>query len=87
MGTVEKRMLAYITRRLEEGALSVPGAEVMDAVVPPDHPEFRERPAYRYGLDRLRTRLVINGVTDAHGTMHYFIGDYASAALREALGI
>jgi len=87
MGEIESSMLAYIKRRLEEGALSVPGAEIMDAVVPPDHPEFRERPAYRHGLDRLLRRHVINAVDDRRGTRHYFIGTHVSAELRQSLGL
>jgi hypothetical protein len=87
MGTVESKMLAYIKARLEEGTLAVPATEVMDAVVPPDHPEFRERPAYRHGLERLHRRKVINAVDDRDGQRHYFIGNYPSAALRESLGI
>lgn len=61
--------------------------EIMDAVVPPDHPEFRERPAYRYGIERLLRRHLINAVHDREGKRHYFIGNYASAALRKSLGI
>ena len=87
MGTVESNILAYIKRRLEAGALSVSETEIMDAVVPPDNPELRLRPAYRYGLDRLRRRHVINTVDDRAGMTHYFIGNYPSAALRESLGI
>jgi len=87
MGTVEANMLAYIKRRLDEGALSVSEAEIMDAVVPPDHPEYRSRPQYRHGLDRLRRRLVINAVLDPSGMWHYFIDNYPSAALRESLGL
>ena len=87
MGTVESNMLAYIKLRLEAGALSVTEAEIMDDVVPPDHPEFRVRPAYRHGLDRLRRRHVINAVDYQTGVRHYFIGNFASADLRESLGI
>jgi hypothetical protein len=87
MGPVESNMLAYIKRRLKEGELSVTGAEIMDAVIPSDHPEFRERPAYRYGLERLRRRHVINVIADQAGTLHYFIGAYPSVALRKSLGI
>jgi len=88
MGPVEPNMLAYIERRLGEGELSVTGAEIMEAVIPSDRPEFRERPAYRYGLERrLRRRHVINAVPDQAGTLHYFIGAYPSVALRKSLGI
>jgi hypothetical protein len=87
MGTIESDIVAYLKCRLDAGALSVCEAEIMDAVVPPDHPEFRLRPAYRYALDRLRRRHVINAVADKAGMMHYFIGAYPSAALRESLEI
>jgi hypothetical protein len=87
MGPVESNMLAYIKRRLEEGELSVTRAEIMDAVIPSDHPDFRERPAYRYGLERLLRRRVINAVSDRAGTLHYFIGAYPSVALRRSLGL
>jgi hypothetical protein len=87
MGPVESKMLAYLKRRLDEGALSVPASEILDAVIPPDHPEFRYRPAYRYGLDRLHVRSVINAIDDGAGARHYFIGPFPSQALRESLGL
>jgi hypothetical protein len=87
MGSVESDMLAYVRNRLKGGELSVTGAEIMAAVIPPDHPEFRERPAYRYGLERLRRRHLINAVADRTVTLHYFIGAYPSDALRKSLGI
>ena len=86
MGPVESKMLAYIERRLGEGVLSVTGAEIFDAVIPSDHPELRERPAYRYGLERLMRRHIINAVADQAGTLHYYIGNYPSAALWKSLG-
>lgn len=67
METVESKMLAYIERRLEQGALSVSTAEIMEAVVPPEHPEFRYRPAYRHGLDRMMRRHVINAIDAPDG--------------------
>jgi hypothetical protein len=85
MGPVESAMFANVRRRLEEGALSVTGAEVMDAVIPSGNPELRERPAYRYGLERLRRRHVINAVVDQAGTLHYFIGAYPSDALFKSI--
>jgi hypothetical protein len=86
MGTVETEMLAYIKRCLESGRLSVPAAEIIDAVVPGEHPEWRFRPAYRYSLERLHRRLVINAIDAPDGTRHYFIGEYPSAELRASLG-
>ena len=85
MGTVESDMLAYLKRCLEEGRLSVPAAEIQDAVVPFDHPEWRHRPAYRYGLDRLLRRSVVNTIDARDGVRHYFIGTHASAELRASL--
>lgn len=87
MGTVEAEMLAYIQRRLADGALSVTGAEVTEAVVPPGHPEFRYRPAYQRGLERLLRRNVINAVDAPDGSRHYFIGAFASPELRASLGL
>ena len=80
-------MLAYLQRRLAEGALSVPASEILDAVVPSDHPEFRERSAYRYGLERLHRRCVINGIDDKAGVRHYFVDGIATEALRKSLGL
>ena len=87
MGPVESEMLAYIERCLAAGRLSVPAREIVDAVVPPEHPDWRHRPAYRYGLDRLLTRHVVNAVDAPDGTRHYFIGAYPSAELRASLGL
>ena len=87
MGPVESQMLEYVRARLELGALAVPAVEILDAIVPPEHPEFRSHPAYRYGLDRLLRRGVINAVDDKDGNRHYFIGSYPSAALRQSLGL
>jgi hypothetical protein len=87
MGTVEARMLAYIKLRLEQGALSVSESEVAEAVVPQDQPELRDRPAYRYALERLVRRMLINAVDSPDGARHYFIGPYPSAALRKSLGL
>jgi len=87
MGDAESKMLAYIKLRHEEGALAVPAFEILGAIIPSDQPELRDRAAYRHGLERLRRRCVINAVADKAGTLHYFIGDYPSAELRESLGI
>ena len=87
MGSVETAMLNYITQRLEQGALGVTESEIMAVIIPPNHQEYRLRPAYRYGLDRLRVRRVINAASGIreNGKLHYFIGDYPSAELREFL--
>jgi hypothetical protein len=87
MGPVESEMLAYLKRRLQDGALSVSGEEIMAAVLPPDHLEFRSRPAYRHGLERLLRRQIINAVDASDGTRHYFIGTHASSELRASLGL
>jgi hypothetical protein len=85
VGPVETKMVEYIKRRLGEGALSVSETEIMEAVIPADQPEFRLLPAYRYGLERLLRRRVINGVCDADGKSHFFIGNVASKELLQSL--
>jgi hypothetical protein len=87
MGPVESEMLSYIQRCLGQGRLSVPATEIMNAVVPADHPEWRHRPAYRHGLDRLLRRHFVNATDAPDGTRHYFIGTYASPELRSSLGL
>jgi len=86
-GKVEQAMLAFIKARLETGVLSVTEEQILAAIIPPDQPKLRFRPAYRYGLSRLRVRHVVNAVTDRAGVMRYFIGDYPSRELRESLGL
>jgi len=87
MGDAESRMLAYIKLRHEEGALAVPASEILGAIIPADQPELLDLPAYRYGLDRLLRRRVINAVDDHAGVTHYFIGNHPSAELLKSLGL
>jgi hypothetical protein len=87
MAEAESKMLAYIKLRHEEGALSVSEAQILGAIIPRNQPELRQHPAYRYGLERLYRRLVINAIADRVGTVHCLIGDYPSAELRESLGL
>jgi hypothetical protein len=86
MGNVESLILEYIKRRLETGNLLVPRTEIMDALGK-SHPEFRHRRAFAHGLDRLQRRHVINGIDAPDGVRHYFIGNYASAEMRQSLGL
>jgi hypothetical protein len=87
MNTVETAIVDFIKRRNAEGALSASEADIMDAIVPHDRPKLRYNPSYKYALERLRVRLVINCVTAPDGITHYFIGNYASPELRASLGI
>ena len=87
MGPVESDILAYIKQSLAAGRLSVPAAEILHAVVPAEHPEWRYRPAFRHGLERLLRRNVVNAVDAPDGTRHYFIGAYPSPELRASLGL
>lgn len=80
-------MLDFIESRLRVGALSVTEAEIHAALIPPHQPELRHRPAYRYALQRLCVRHVINAVDDPRGVRHYFIGDFPSKELRDSLGL
>ena len=77
-------MLAYLESRIAQGASSVPEKTIIEAVIPPEHPEYRLRPSYRYGLVRLLRRGVINGALDRSGQMHYFLGN-GSAELRQLI--
>jgi hypothetical protein len=87
MSDAESKMLAYIKLRYDEGALAIPASEILGAIIPADQPALRDHAAYRYGLERLRRRRIINAVADKTGTLRYFIGDYPSAELRESLGV
>jgi hypothetical protein len=82
---VEAQMLAYLESRLRGGTLGVAEAEIIKAVIPTDHPEFRFRPSYRHGLERLLRRLVINATDAPNGQRYYFIGHAPSAELRHWL--
>jgi hypothetical protein len=73
MNPVEAEMLAFIKRRLDEGATSLPASEILAAILPKDHPEYRLRPAYKYGLDRLRRRRRICAVVGRGGELRYYL--------------
>ena len=86
MGEVEAKFLEYIKRRLNEGNLTVSADELRDGVLR-ENPEFRNREAFRRALQRLSVRNVINAVDAPDGTLHYFIGNYATAEIRASLGL
>ena len=73
LNPVEAEMLAFIRRRLAEGAMSVPESEVIAAVIPQDHPEFRFRPAYRRGLERLHRRRQVWAIQGREGELRYYL--------------
>src|SRR5688572_21756318 len=73
MNPVEAEMLDFIKQRLGEGATSVPASESLAAVVPKDHPEYRLRPAYKHGLDRLRRRRRVCAVVGRGGELRYYL--------------
>jgi hypothetical protein len=73
MNPVEAQMLDFIKRRLDEGATSVPASEILAAVVPKEHPEYRLRPAYKHGLDRLRRRGRVCAVVGPGGELRYYL--------------
>ena len=83
METVESKMVAYIRQRIDAGAMAVPEAEIMNAVIPPQNPEYRFRSAYRYGLERLLRRRVINGINNPKGVTFYFFEHNPSPDLVE----
>ena len=76
MNPVEAEMLTYIQRRIDEGAATVSEDEILAAVVPADHPEYRLRPAYRYGLTRLRRRRRLGAFPSRDGGMRYYISGF-----------
>jgi hypothetical protein len=69
-------MLAYVQRRIDEGAATIPEDEILAAVVPLDHQEYRLRPAYRYGLMRLRRRHLLGAFEGRDGVMRYYISGF-----------
>jgi hypothetical protein len=84
---VEAAMLNFVKSRHEAGVLSVTAPEVLDALVPSGDPKLRYRPAYKYGLDRLLRRGVLNARETPDGVRHYFVGDSPSEALLHARGL
>jgi hypothetical protein len=83
LGPAEKAMLDFIKQRLAEGALAVAEKEVMEAVTSKSDRRARCKPAYRYGLQRLLRRHVINAIDDRDGQRHYYIGNAPTAAMWE----
>lgn len=80
MGVVEAEMMTAIWRMIDAGAAGVSKEEVLAVVVPPEHPEYRLRPAYAQGLERLSRRGWLNSFYDESGTLRY-----SPARPREAL--
>ncbi|MBV9123536.1 MAG: hypothetical protein JO112_09275 [Planctomycetes bacterium] len=56
MGRVEKEMMDAVWHLMDAGADSVTEEEILDAVVPREHPEYRFQAAYVYGVERLLRR-------------------------------
>jgi hypothetical protein len=73
MNPVGAQMLDFIKRRLDEDATSVPASEILAAVVPKDHPEYRLRPAYKHGLERLRRRRRVGAVVGRGGELRFYL--------------
>jgi hypothetical protein len=69
---VEAQMVAFIQRRVAEGAASVTRSEVLAAVIPHEHPEYRYRPEYKQALERLHHHRRIRAIRDKDGQMRYF---------------
>lgn len=87
MNELDTKIVDYIQQQFAAGILSVTESEIMSTVVPAEQPELRFKPSYKYALDRLRRRQVINAVDNKDGVRHYFIGYFASPELRQSLGI
>jgi len=87
MNAIETKIVDYIRQKFDAGKLSLTASEIMAIVVPTEHPEYRFKPSYKFALDRLLTRHVINAVATEDGVTHYFIGNFASRELRLSLGL
>jgi hypothetical protein len=86
MGEVEAKFVECLQRCLDAGQLSLSSDELHAGVLR-DHPQFRNRAAFRHALQRLRVRHVINAISAPDGSSHYFIGSHASPELRASLGL
>jgi hypothetical protein len=71
MGFVERRMMEAIIRLIEAEAAGVTEEQVLSAVIPPEHPEYRLRPSYAYGFRRLAIRGLLSAVRDQSGGWVY----------------
>lgn len=58
MGKVERLMIEAMARHPE----GLTPEEALDAIVPPDNPKLRFRPAYKYCFDRLASRHMVDFV-------------------------
>ena len=58
---------------MRSGAESVTEDEVLSRIVPAEHPEYRFRPSYRYGFDRLSRRGVIGWNYGDEGEKRYYL--------------
>jgi hypothetical protein len=86
MSPIESLFFKYIKQSIDAGGLAVSHAEVMLAVIPSDRPDLARRPVYRYALDRLHRRHVVNAIRNSDGVLYYFIGNAPSVELLRAMG-
>ena len=71
MDPVEAQILAFIKRRMAQGADSVTREEVMQEILPKDHPDWRYRAPYKGALDALYRRNRVYAVRARDGEMRY----------------
>jgi hypothetical protein len=71
MDPVEAQILAFIKRRMAEGVESVTREEVLQEILPKDHPEWRYRAPYKGALDALYRRNKVYAMRAKDGEMRY----------------
>lgn len=66
MGTIERLMIEAMARHPE----GLTPEEALDAIVSPDRPKLRLRPAYKYCFDRLNSRRMVDWVAGTNAGFH-----------------
>lgn len=71
MGTIEAQIWKVLWAKMDSETSPVSAEELLSAVIPADHPEYRLLPAYKYAVERLARRGWLNGHQDTDGTIRY----------------
>jgi hypothetical protein len=71
MGRVEALIWTALWTKIDAGANDASEEELLNAVTPPDHPEYRLLPTYKYAVQRLSRRGWFNRIVDTAGAIRY----------------
>jgi HEAT repeat protein len=71
LSDLEAKMMAFLWSRIDAGTTGATEREIIDAVVPADHPKYRYRPAYKYGVQRLHLRGWLTARSQEEGNWMY----------------